>query len=108
MARTPEEQRTLDLVLEMYREVLIAMDSSKVDHYISPDYMQHSSLAPPGRDALKAFLDMIREQSPRGHAGHQARVRRRRFRDHATLHVKRFPGRSRVSPWSTSSASMAG
>jgi predicted SnoaL-like aldol condensation-catalyzing enzyme len=64
MARTAEEQRRLDFVLEMYREVLIAMDSSKVDRYISPHYVQHSSLAPPGRDALKQFLDMIRVQSP--------------------------------------------
>jgi predicted SnoaL-like aldol condensation-catalyzing enzyme len=64
MARTAEEQRRLDMVLEMYREVLIPFDSSKVDRYISPDYLQHSSLAPPGRDALKEFLDFIRKQSP--------------------------------------------
>ncbi|MET0281846.1 MAG: nuclear transport factor 2 family protein [Steroidobacteraceae bacterium] len=64
MARTIEEQRRLDMVLEMYREVLIPFDSSKVDRYISPHYLQHSSLAPPGRDALKQFLDFIRGQSP--------------------------------------------
>lgn len=64
MARTAEEQRNLDLVLEMYNQVLVPFDSSKVDKYISPDYVQHSSLAPPGRDALKQFLDMIRGQSP--------------------------------------------
>ena len=64
MSRTAEEQRRLDFVLEMYREVLIAQDSSKVDRYISPDYVQHSSLAPPGREALKQFLDMIRVRSP--------------------------------------------
>lgn len=64
MARTAAEQRNLDLVLEMYNQVLVPFDSSKVDRYISPDYVQHSSLAPPGRDALKQFLDMIRVQSP--------------------------------------------
>jgi predicted SnoaL-like aldol condensation-catalyzing enzyme len=64
MSRTADEQRRLDLVLAMYREVLIPFDSSKVDRYISPDYLQHSSLAPPGRDALKQFLDFIRQQSP--------------------------------------------
>lgn len=64
MSRTSEEQRRLDLVLEMYNQVLVPFDSSKVDRYISPDYVQHSSLAPPGRDALKQFLDMIRRQSP--------------------------------------------
>jgi len=64
MARTPQEQANLALVLEMYRKVLIAMDSSAVDRYISPDYVQHSSLAEPGVAALKAFLDRVRAESP--------------------------------------------
>ena len=64
MTRTAEEQARLDLVLAMYRDVLIPFDSSQVDRYIAPDYVQHSSLAPPGRDALKQFLDFIRGQSP--------------------------------------------
>ena len=64
MARTAEEQRNLELVLAMYRDVLIPFDSSQVDRYISPGYIQHSSLAPPGRQALKDFLDFIRGQSP--------------------------------------------
>lgn len=64
MARTAAEQRNLDLVLRMYGEVLVPFDSSKVDQYISPDYVQHSSLAPPGRAALKEFLDFIRQRSP--------------------------------------------
>jgi predicted SnoaL-like aldol condensation-catalyzing enzyme len=91
MARTAEEQRSLDLVLEMYHEVLAKMDSSKVDRYISPDYVQHSSLAPPGRDALKQFLDMIRVQSP------EARTEIKRAfvdGDHVVchVHVMRHPG----------------
>jgi predicted SnoaL-like aldol condensation-catalyzing enzyme len=91
MAHTPEEQRNLDLVLEMYREVLIKMDAAKVDRYISPDYLQHSSLAPPGREALKQFLQMIRKESP------DARTEiKRAFVDgeHVVchVHVMRFPG----------------
>ena len=64
MARSAEEQRTLDFVLEMYRNVLIAMDSSQVDRYIAPGYIQHSSLAAPGVEHLKAFLDRVRVESP--------------------------------------------
>ena len=64
MARTAAEQANHDLVTEMYHQVLIAMDSSAVDRYISPDYIQHSMLAPPGVDALKAFLDDVRAGSP--------------------------------------------
>ncbi len=95
MAHTPEEQRNLDLVLAMYHEVLIKMDASKVDQYISPDYLQHSSLAPPGRDALKQFLETIRKQSP------DARTEIKRAfvdGDHVVchVHVMRFPG----DPWS--------
>ena len=69
MSRTAEEQRKLELVLAMYREVLITMDSSQVDRYISPDYVQHSSLAPPGRDRAEGV--------PRHHPQGVARRRRR-------------------------------
>ena len=64
MARAAEEQANLDRVLAMYREVLIAMDPGAVDRYLSPHYVQHSSLAEPGLDALKAFLAKVRVESP--------------------------------------------
>jgi predicted SnoaL-like aldol condensation-catalyzing enzyme len=64
MARDAAEQANLDLVLAMYRDVLMPMDSARVDDYISPDYLQHSSLAEPGVAALKDFLDLVRSQSP--------------------------------------------
>ena len=51
MSRTPEEERNLALVLDMFEQVLVPLDSSRVDRFISPDYVQHSQLAPPGRDA---------------------------------------------------------
>lgn len=64
MARTDAEQANHDLVLEMYHKVLIAMDSSAVDRYIAPGYVQHSSLAEPTVEALKGFLDRVRTESP--------------------------------------------
>ncbi|MBB4612033.1 nuclear transport factor 2 family protein [Novosphingobium taihuense] len=64
MARTEAEQANHDLVLEMYHKVLIAMDSSAVDRYIAPGYVQHSSLAEPTVEALKGFLDRVRTESP--------------------------------------------
>ena len=64
MARTQAEQANHDLVLEMYHKVLIAMDSSAVDRYIAPEYVQHSSLAEPTVEALKGFLDRVRTESP--------------------------------------------
>ena len=91
MSRTPEEQRNLDFVMEMYHVVLMPMDSSKVDRYISPDYIQHSSMAPPGREPLKHFLDRIKRESPDA-----KQYIKRTFvdGDHVAvhLHVVRFPG----------------
>ena len=56
MSRTDAEQANLDLVLAMYRDVLMPMDSARVDDYIAPGYIQHSSLAEPTVQALKDFL----------------------------------------------------
>jgi predicted SnoaL-like aldol condensation-catalyzing enzyme len=64
MTRTAEEQRNLDLVLAMFEAVLRPLDASRVDEFISPDYIQHSQLAPPGREALKVFLRAVKSQSP--------------------------------------------
>jgi predicted SnoaL-like aldol condensation-catalyzing enzyme len=64
MSRTPQEEANLALVLAMHEKVLAAMDSRRVDDFIAPDYVQHSSLAEPGVAALKAFLDRVRAESP--------------------------------------------
>lgn len=91
MAWTAEEQRNHDLVMAMFEAVLIPLDASRVDEFISPDYVQHSQLAPPGREALKDFLRFVRTQSP--HAAHSIK---RSFADgdHVIVHyhVRRFPG----------------
>jgi predicted SnoaL-like aldol condensation-catalyzing enzyme len=91
MSRDAQEQANLQLVLDMFAHVLNPMDSGAVDRFIAPGYVQHSQLAPPGRDALKAFLDMIRAETP--DAVHDVK---RAFvdGDHVTVHyhVRRFPG----------------
>ena len=91
MSRTPEEQANLDFVLEMFEQVLGPMDSGAVERFIHADYIQHNQLAEPGREGLKRFLDMIREQTPQ--AEHDVK---RAFVDgvHVTVHyhVRRWPG----------------
>lgn len=91
MSRTPEEQANLDFVLEMFEHVLNPMNSSAVERFIHADYIQHNQLAEPGREGLKRFLDMIREQTPE--AVHDVK---RAFvdGDHVTVHyhVRRWPG----------------
>ena len=91
MARTPEEQANHALVIEMYHKVLIAMDSSAVDRYIAPHYLQHSSLAEPSVAALKSFLDRVRAESPDARQTiHRSFV----DGDHVVVHthVERWPG----------------
>jgi predicted SnoaL-like aldol condensation-catalyzing enzyme len=91
MSRTAEEQANLDLVLGMFAEVLNPMDSSAVARFVAPDYIQHNQAVEPGREALMAFLDIIREQTP--DAVHDVK---RAFvdGDHVTVHyhVRRWPG----------------
>ena len=63
-ARTADEQRNLDLVMAMFEAVLQPLDADAVDRFIAPDYVQHSALAAPGREGLKAFLRMARRETP--------------------------------------------
>ncbi|MEO6153188.1 MAG: nuclear transport factor 2 family protein [Croceibacterium sp.] len=88
--RTPAEQANLALVLELFVQVLGPMDSAPVDRFIAPGYIQHSSLAEPGRAGLKRFLDTIRAKTP--DAVHDVK---RAFvdGDYVTVHyhVRRWP-----------------
>ena len=89
--RTKEEQQNLDLVLEMFDAVLRPLDADAVDKYISPDYIQHSALAEPGREPLKAYLRVLQKQHPNA-----TQDMKRYFvdGDHVILHyhVKPDPG----------------
>lgn len=91
MARTAAEQSNLERVLAMYREVLIPMNPDKVDEYLSPRYVQHSSLAELGLPALKQFLAKVRAESPNAR---QTIHRAFADGDHVIVHVhvERWPG----------------
>ncbi|HTV79165.1 MAG TPA: nuclear transport factor 2 family protein [Steroidobacteraceae bacterium] len=82
-ARTAEEQRNLEHVLGMFRDVLQPLDADQVDRYISPDYIQHSPMAAPGRESLKAFLRTVRSVSPNSS---QRLLRAFADGDHVILH----------------------
>jgi predicted SnoaL-like aldol condensation-catalyzing enzyme len=89
-SRTPEEQRNLDHVLGLFRDVLVPLDADQVDRYIAPGYIQHSPMAAPGRDSLKAFLRTVRAASPQAS---QRLLRAFVDGDHVILHyhVKKDP-----------------
>jgi predicted SnoaL-like aldol condensation-catalyzing enzyme len=91
MSRTVVEERNLARDLEMYREVIIAMNPDKVEAYLSPDYIQHSALAEPGLEPLNAFLAKVRKESP---DAKQTIHRSFADGDHIIVHVHldRWPG----------------
>ena len=90
MSRTPEEEANLAVVMGLFEHVLNPMDSGEVDRFIDEGYIQHNQSVEPGREPLKAFLDMIKGQTPQ--AVHDVK---RAFvdGDHVTVHyhVRRWP-----------------
>lgn len=90
MSRTAEEQANLAVVMGLFEQVLNPMDSSAVDRFIDEGYIQHNQSVEPGREPFKAFLDMIKGQTP--DAVHDVK---RAFvdGDHVTVHyhVRRWP-----------------
>jgi len=88
--RTAQEQANLDIVMGLFEKVLRPLDSTHVDEFISPDYIQHSPLAEPGVQPLKDFLDFVHAESPEA-----SQTIHRTFvdGDHVVLHyhVRRFP-----------------
>jgi predicted SnoaL-like aldol condensation-catalyzing enzyme len=90
MAHDEREAANLAYVRGLYDHVLNPLDSAAVDRFIAAGYVQHSQLAPPGRDALKAFLDKAKAETP--DAVHDIK---RMFADGdhviAHYHVRRWP-----------------
>jgi len=64
MSRTPQEEKNLQLVMDLFAHVLEPLDSSQADRFIAPGYIQHNQSVAPGLDALKAFLDHARAATP--------------------------------------------
>lgn len=64
MPHSPEEEYNLRLVQGLFANVLEPLNSARVDDYIDEGYIQHNQSVEPGREALKAFLDLIRGQNP--------------------------------------------
>jgi len=50
--------------MEVYEHVLKPLDSSRVDDYFRPDYVQHNPMARTGASGLKEFLDWAKSVAP--------------------------------------------
>ena len=69
--RTSQEEANLELVRNVYELVLKPLDSSRVDDFMAPGYIQHNPVATSGAQGLKDFLDWARPLSP--HAEHRVK-----------------------------------
>lgn len=56
MSRTIEEEKTHDLAMRLFQEVLIDMNPEAVDRYVRTDYIQHNPIVETGSEGLKRFL----------------------------------------------------
>lgn len=64
MAYSALEESNRRIAIEAYEKVIIPFDSSCVEAYFSPNYIQHSTLAADGVTGLKTFLDWARTEHP--------------------------------------------
>ena len=64
MPHSPQEEANLAFCTQMYREMLFTFDASRIDEFIHPDYIQHSTAASGGREGLRAFFEDRAEYFP--------------------------------------------
>jgi predicted SnoaL-like aldol condensation-catalyzing enzyme len=64
MTYSQQEEANRRLVSAVYEHVLKPLDSSRVDEFFAPDYIQHNPIAASGASGLKTFLDWARSTSP--------------------------------------------
>jgi predicted SnoaL-like aldol condensation-catalyzing enzyme len=64
MTHSQREEANRQLILAVYEHVLKPLDSSRVDDFFAPGYIQHNPMAETGAAGLKQFLDWARSTSP--------------------------------------------
>ena len=62
-AYSAKEWANRQLILDVYEHVLQPLDSSRVDDFFVPGYIQHNPLAETGAAGLKKFLDWAKANS---------------------------------------------
>jgi predicted SnoaL-like aldol condensation-catalyzing enzyme len=64
---TSQERANKALVVDAYGRLFNEGDLTQIDLHWRPDYIQHSPLAPDGREALREFVIYIKATFPEGH-----------------------------------------
>lgn len=63
---TPQERANKAMVVDAYGRLFNEGDLMQIDLHWRPDYIQHSPLAPDGREALREFVIYIKATFPEG------------------------------------------
>jgi predicted SnoaL-like aldol condensation-catalyzing enzyme len=85
MALTTMEQRNLERVRGLYRDVLDPHDRTRLQEYLVADYIQHSPEATDGLRGIGDFLDWLKNAHP-GHRNHIQRMFAQD--DHVIVHLR--------------------
>lgn len=64
MAYDAREDANLKLVRDVYEHVLKPLDSTRVDDFFAPDYIQHNPTIATGAEGIKKFLDYAKSVAP--------------------------------------------
>jgi predicted SnoaL-like aldol condensation-catalyzing enzyme len=64
---TAQERANKAMVVDAYGRLFNDGDLAQIDRHWRPDYIQHSPLAPDGREALREFVIFIKATFPEGH-----------------------------------------
>ena len=85
MALTALEQRNLERVRGLYRDVLDPHDRTRLQEYLGANYIQHSPEATDGLRGIGDFLDWLKNAHP-GHRNHIQRMFAQD--DHVIVHLR--------------------
>ena len=58
---------TKSIVTSFFQKFFNEHDLSVVDHYLSPDYIQHDWDVPPGRDGFRDYFEQVFQRFPQFH-----------------------------------------
>lgn len=62
---TANESANIQLLRRWYETVLAPLDPTPVDAFLAPDFVQHSKLAQPGPEGVKAFVRQMQTLWPK-------------------------------------------
>jgi len=64
VSRSEQEEKNVQIALDMYNNVLVPFDFTRAREYISEKYRQHDPMAEDGPEGLRKFLETAIQEYP--------------------------------------------